>query len=303
MHCRVARLGAALLCSIGLATARAAADPSGGDRAGYPAVVIDRPLTLPPRTAQSAVGMDLSSGNSGGVSSTGETLAFGTDVGLLRRVQAGAYFALPVSPVSNFGTFLSNVQAQLGRAAKLRFDLGVTRFVAAADHSSRDFVTIALGVPLKLRVHRLLALVSGSTTALGFGPTLHLPRSAPIGFSGYHGNAVTNSALVTVVGDASGQLLTAQVPIGLLLQLHRAVAVTAGVAYRAVISLPNATVLHTLPIDGEVSVNVIPRLDVGFHFELAGFLGASWARGGPSTWHPGWFADTRVFSFIAGGRI
>jgi hypothetical protein len=295
-------LGLLLSCCVGAGQAHAVGEePSAG--ADYPIPLVERPLVLPPRMVQPALGIDVANSDNRSLAATGETLAFGADVGIVRRLQAGAYFAFPLNPVANLGTFLANVQLGLHRDVSVRLDVGMTRLSSSIDGSRKDFLTLALGLPWRVRLRRRLALVSGSTSALGFGPTLHVGKNTPISFAGYQGNAVTNHALVTLLGDGNGQLLTAQVPLGLLVQPHRVLALTASVAYRAIIALPNGTVLHTLPVDGDVVATVVPRLDAGFHVELVGFLGGTYAYNGASTTHASWFADTRIFSLFVRGRI
>jgi hypothetical protein len=65
--------------------------------------------------------------------------------------------------------------------------------------------------------------------------------------------------------------------------------------------MPDGTALHTLPIDGELLVSPTPRLDVGFDFELVGYLGATFKSA--STWRASSFAATRIFGVFVQGRI
>jgi hypothetical protein len=116
-------------------------------------------------------------------------------------------------------------------------------------------------------------------------------------------NATTNTALVSFIGDDKSQAVTIKLPLGLLFQPHRVVAITAGVAYRLGITLTSGPtiVTHALPIDGELLVNVVRQLDFGFDFELGGPLAVN--ASGRATNVASSFADLRVFSFFFQGRI
>src|SRR5260370_35942736 len=106
---------------------------------------------------------------------TGEVLAFALDVGLTSRLQAGIFFAFPVDPHADFGTFVFDLQLGLAKGLNLRVDVGGEQVVFSAPSSSflpsrtESGFLVGVGLSWKVKLHRMLALIGGSPNAPGFG--------------------------------------------------------------------------------------------------------------------------------------
>jgi hypothetical protein len=247
----------------------------------YPASILERPMILPKWMFQlsAEVGVTNSYGN-------GEVVTAALDVGILPRLQAGLLIAAPVNPIPNFGTLLVNAQIRLHRDVNLRFDVGAEQVVSGdptQPYNNMGFV-FGVGAPIKIKLLRWLAFVSGNTSVRGFSL-----RPIPdygggfYGYSWYTSNDILTCMVATVdPADTTGVsgFFALTLPAGLLFQPHERFSIEARVAYRLSLSVSNSQaeqahletqVKHDAPFGVSLVFNVIRPLDVGFSasiFEL-----------------------------------
>ncbi len=284
-------------------------------RQTYPASLVDRPLVLPKWVFQPTVDVGISNSKAG----TGESFGIGFDVGVARKLQIGAMFELPVGPAADFGLLAFNLQTPLGRSANLRFDVGVQRgsFHLDDDSIHTDGFVMGVGLPIKVKLHRMLAFISGSTAARGFagGPVIAGDSDrkqmtygvfAPLGndlFSlavlpgSHETGALVNETLVTG---------TMFLPMGLLVQPHDRISFAVRTGYRLTFAHADGGgsdyIGHYVPLAFDVVVNPIRQLDIGFTALIQGYVGDNIAHSAGTTPAPGW-ADQRQFNIWIGGRI
>src|SRR5438128_633904 len=103
----------------------------------YPSSLVERPMILPPLMFQPTFEFNLSNRNQSGTTNggVGESIGFGMDLGVVRGLQLGFFFAFPLHPVADFGDFVFNLQGGLGRAANFRLDLGAERIAGNSGHA------------------------------------------------------------------------------------------------------------------------------------------------------------------------
>src|SRR5262249_24816347 len=124
----------------------------------------------------------------------GESLGFGLDVGLAKRLQVGVFFAFPVHPVAVFGDFVANLQANLvPRVLNIRFDVGAERIAGINGRFADSFIS-GIALPFKVAFGRYVALIGSGTQARNFGwPILTTQTLTMGGNTGLWGGAATQS--------------------------------------------------------------------------------------------------------------
>ncbi len=272
--------------------------------------LVERPMILPPLHFQPTLGVAFHNLSPG---STAETLSFGIDVGISRVFQAGFDFDFPVNPQGDFGLFVANLQARLAAPINVRLDVGAERLVFASGAAGsllgipspvlrQDAFVFGVGLPLKWRLGRMFAIVSGSTAARGFGAQQFVADR--FGDSIYGGSTLLSGDLLTmVVISANGgthAFGTLTLPIGVLFQPHAVIALGVRTAYRMSFEIGDGALSglqHYVPLAFDAVVSVVGRLDIGFTATLSGFVGNS--RGGSAITLPAYnnigYADYRVF--------
>jgi hypothetical protein len=288
---------------------------------GYPASLVERPLILPQWMFQPWVGVAITNVETSFLnmqqSGTGEVFAFALDVGLARRLQAGIFFAFPVDPNADFGTFLANLQLGLTDELNLRFDIGGEQISfhsgAPVGSNTQSAFLVGLGLPWKVKLHRMLALFGGSASAPGFG---FYPITVVGQTSVYTTTALSSEDLLALaVVDFGGTVGTAifgglTLPLGLRVQPHDRISFAVRTAYRMTFThnesssntagriSPPTPLLHYVPLSFDVVGNIIRQLDVGFTATLTGYIDSTNV---PST-NQG-YADERVFTIWVNGRL
>src|SRR5579859_4564792 len=135
----------------------------------YPMAVAERPLLLPPLMFEPLVGTGVTNTKDGG---NGETLNFGLDVGVHKRLQLGFFFDFPVNPNPDFGTWVAHAVVGVHRFVGVRVDIGTEQIKVTIpglfDDTKAGFVA-GLGLPVKVRLARWVSFVSGPTNDAGFG--------------------------------------------------------------------------------------------------------------------------------------
>lgn len=228
----------------------------------------------------------------------------------MRRLQVGVLFDIPVHPDANFGTFLANVQAGLGRAINFRMDLGVEQasFGTPLGSTTKAGFLFGVGLPLKARVNRYFAITSGSAAARGFGAFPLLPLDANSTSALYEslpllpGDFFTFFVLPGDNGASPAYLGSFTLPIGFLVQPHPVVAIGVRTGYRMQFTggggSTQATLNHFVPLAFDLVVTPIKQLDLGFTATLWGLV----AGDSTTVMAPG-YADLRIFELYLGAHI
>jgi hypothetical protein len=214
--------------------------------------------------------------------SDGATFQLTLDVGLTRRVQLGILVELPLAPSIGFGTALGSLQVGLHRLTNLRFDVGIERLLNYANNPNASDVggvgfTCGIGLPLLVRLHRMLAFTSGSTSAQGYGARPHpqvggtYSSGGGVGFS----DDIVSVFLLSSSDQPHQTLRLAAVttsftlPLGLLFQPHERFAMRLRTGYRLV-AATGFGVAHYVPLALDLVGTPIPSLDVGFTATIFG---------------------------------
>jgi hypothetical protein len=271
--------------------------------AAYPQAVVARPLTLPPLFFSPFAGAAVTSATdvvdpftstTARATGTGTALSFGLDVGLTGRVQAGFLFTLPLDPVADFGAFTANLQLALIRdLVNVRFDVGAQRRDFRYSVMGVDTLDIVdgfvagVGLPIKARLGRFVAITSGSSSARGF-------ESPPLVTDGHHykfGDSIATQDLFTVgIWPGVGTGGAVHLPIGVLVQPHPVVAFGLRSGYRLTfLSASGGTAtsfVHFVPVALDVIVSIGRHVDLAATAALVGTIGGDTSRG---------FADVRKF--------
>lgn len=268
----------------------------------YPSSQVARPLVLPPGMFQPSVGMGITNMSSG----TGETLSVAMDFGIVRRLQAGVLGDFPINPNASFGTVLGNLQVGLASALSLRFDLGLQRISTAIERRSfsHNALIFGVGVPLKLKLSAMFALVSGSSTARGFASHPLLVGAAQV--SSYGGSVALSNDIFAMAfygfSDPGGPIEVGvlTLPLGLLVQPHDRISFTARIGYRMAFAHAGhiTPVAHFIPLAFDVVVNPVRVLDIGFTAALWGYV-ATDTRSSSAVG----YADLRQFDIWVAARF
>ena len=246
----------------------ATASPTGSTLTGDWTSFLERPLILAPMMAEPEFNLGISNVSVGDVSSTGEALNIGFNMGIMDRLQAGAALSFPVNPNADFGAFTVNGQYALMDFVSGRVDIGAAK-LGAGDASSTGF-QFGLGAPLKYKLNPMLAVTSGSQYA-------------------------TQGAqdIFYVVAVSGGTLWSFGLPIGILVQPHEMIAAQLRTGLRFVGTTGDMGVtVTTVPIGLDLFVNIMQMIDVFFTFELPGPVS-----------NGGGYADERDFTIGARARF
>jgi hypothetical protein len=262
----------------------AAADPI--DKSAYPLSLIERPLILPALLFQPAFALE-ATGVPDAYRDAGVTMAAGLDVGLWRgRLQAGVALGTPLHPDADFSLLVANLQIGLWAPLNLRFDVGLDRVLLDLSLNgegvdTRNGFIWGVGLPFKLKLHRMVALVGQSPSALGFG----LPRSVlgvlPVSYGrGMMLPGDLFSMFVADYGFAAGTLVVVSlfVPVGVRVQPIERFSVGMSTGFRlmyATSKLSDApynanTLFYFVPLGFDATVTVIRQLDLTFTAVLPG---------------------------------
>jgi hypothetical protein len=270
----MSRLGA-LIAAAAMA-ARVHADP-------LPASLIERPLILSRLMFQPVVEGNLTNTVSPDDYDTmqqGGSIGFGLDVGVGSGLQLGFFFAFPVAPISRFGDFVASLQAGLVRGAlNLRFDVGAEQFVEAPPGAlvGIDTFMFGIGLPFRIRLHKRVAIVSGSTSTRGFGTPL-LINQAPYYRPGQQwiGAALTSNDVFAMQANADLVAGSVFLPIGLLIQPHPLISFAFRSGYRFLFSRRGSGTVeeHFIPLAADLTFNISRRVDVGFTATVLGLVDA-----------------------------
>lgn len=274
----MARLVIAAALLLVALTGSAAADERG--RAAYPYWLSDQPLVLPRWTAQLTVDLGITNiklqPNSS--ATTGLATGVGFDLGLPRRLQVGAFFGMPLYVGADFGVFDVSLTAELLRQLALRVDLGVMR---ASDYEhtrmgSRSIAygnafQIGVGLPFRLKLHRVVSLVGGRTATRSFGVQ---PVFANIGYNRVYGiqNFGDDLLAFQFFGEYGGaQVLYGALflPLGLEVQPIAQLAFGVRTGYRVHFQryfqpTTQFSTTHYVPLSLEVLVRPLRILDIAF---------------------------------------
>jgi hypothetical protein len=307
---------------LGIAGAAHAED--GIDKSNYPAAVVDRPMILPRLMLQPVFEIGPSNTNStdGVGGGAGGSLGFGIDVGLTRRLQAGAYLAFPFYPVGNFGDFVGNLQVNLlPQALNLRFDLGTERITSTMDNGYvYDSFVFGVGLPTKIKLHPMLAFISGSTSARGFGVPMLMVQGRGGQWGGLPGVVTESNDIIALQafnppGDNSTVVVGSFfLPVGVLFQPHPIVSLSARTGYRLQFNSQSAgsvtvtQVRHFIPLGFDLAFNIAHRFDVGFTATIAGFVSGKQSQAGPGVPNQndtisGNYADNQRYDFWVAARF
>ena len=292
-------------------------------KADYPASLVERPMILPRWMFQLQAEGDLSNYRTtappaGGPSDLqGGSVGFGFDVGLSERLQAGIYFQLPVSPLADFGEFDANLQLNLvPRALSLRFDVGAEREAGTALGGGTVYTpafVVGVGLPVRVRLGRYFALISGSTYARRHAA----PFTARFddGRGQFGGALLSDDILVLAAANPDGTPARMEgalhLPIGVLFQPISALALAVRTGYRLGFSFVPAYGMqpsesgtsHAVPLALDLMATW-KRIDFGFTATFDGILYAATSLyGASSTSVSRSWADVQRYDFWIAGRI
>jgi hypothetical protein len=300
--------------------ARAADLPTGHWQTwrAYPASRIARPLVLPTGLIEPSITTAMTNLQAGG---TGVGMGVAADVGLGARLQLGASLTLPLEPQASFGNFVLSLEAGVARALAVRIEAGVARsagnlLVDLPADQVHNAVLVGLGLPFRLALHRMIALVSGSRSAraLGLQPIVVQTTTADGQRSLFAFPSVIVSdnlfALAAQPDDerhgldrtGTGVATALHLPLGVLFEPHERVSLSLTTGYRLVsvlVAQAPATHYHFVPLSFEAVVNAVPALDIGLRFDVMGAV----ATGGPSGYSLGAWGDARVLTLFVAGRL
>jgi hypothetical protein len=207
----------------------------------YPTAIIDRPLALPPSTFQPSAALALIHDSTipAPLPSNTDAMILGLDAGVAPHLQVGAFAAIVVSPSSRFETALASGQYAFLAFAAVRVDAGVQR----VDSGSR-YAAVGVGLPVRLKLNNLVALISGRPYAYG-----------------------AEDDLVSLRFDSlTSGISELRLPVGLLFQItpNFSFAVRSGVRRQGGASY--------IPIGADVTY-AVSRIDVGVTLDIAGQVG------------------------------
>ena len=260
----------------------------------YPLALIDRPLLLPRFMSEPSA--EIAMTNFSGGSSAG-AVALGFDIGLSRRYALGLLIDVPFYPNANFGEAVLNSEIRLNRFLNLRIDVGVQhpfRTSTVFDNQSSWGAILGLGLPFKLKLHRMFALVSGSSDARGFGPSLFLASARQKVYT--TGYLMTND-LIAVAVQTDGTVAGAfSIPVGVLFAPHPRFSLTLRSGYRLSFLSGGRAPVHYVPIALDAQVTVVRSFDVGVSAVLPGIVDGT-LNGAEG------YADLRIFTLWMQGRF
>jgi hypothetical protein len=273
----------------------------------YPTALIDRPMILPRWMAQVTAGVGLTSytppsGLDDVTAQQTALVSFGADLGLTRRLQVGIYFDLPVYPRAQFETFIADVQIGAARWLNARIDVGVKRVDGFQNVNGDDYPQLGflagLGLPMRLKLHRMFALVSGSPSAHGFGVQPMVVRGGRAHYSYYGGGFVHSSDVLALWVTDVYVLGALTLPIGLQFQPIPQLLFGVRTGYRFSFEQDAAGGSHfghAVPLAFELAAT-LRLVDVGFTATILGSLDDPYV--GPIGW-----AGAQQYDLHVAGRF
>ena len=237
---------------------------------------IDRPLVLAPRMMQANLGLDVTNEVVTSMdTATGESLNAAFDIGVAPRLQVGLALTFPINPAT-FGSAIADVQYGVSESANLRMDAGVARvgFVGGALDGMRNIYEFGFGLPVKVKLSKNVAVISGRTSAAGFG----LPTALAGNGGGLASGAtplVAGDSILAVASDDSGTaVIAANAPIGVLIAPHERVAIALHSGYRYLHEGSSGSIssrdLSFVPLGVDVMFNLPQHVDLGVSADVAG---------------------------------
>jgi hypothetical protein len=240
----------------------------------YPWALIDRPLVAPRGTILLRDEVTMGAFDDNGYA-IGATEVLGVDAGVGRGVQVGVLLGLPLVLQPGGGTALGSIEVALTHDVALRVEGGYERFQLPRLSLFRtgppvtvDGGIISVALPARWRVHPRVTITGGGGSGLrnqwlvGYGPNAYAP------FTPFF-----SSALFIVRFPQPGQtvsnLYSIYLPVGVLVQAHRMLALHLQTGVRVTFSDLN-DVFPAFPLDLDVVLTPHPRVDLGFSFDLAG---------------------------------
>jgi hypothetical protein len=233
----------------------------------YPWALFDRPLAAPRGVAlvREEVTMGVI-GDSPWLEGAAEVLGF--ELGVGRGVQIGTQVAFPLTRFPGQGTVLTSVQVDISRHAAFRLETGFERATAPSSglliDANGGFVSLAF--PARWRIARALAITGGGGSGLRSGWLVNY-GPAYSSFSPF-----LSEGLFAIRGSlyaSPGILFSLFLPVGLLFQPHRAIALHLQTGVRATFAEIYPTAI-CVPIDLDVVVTPHPRIDLGASLDVAG---------------------------------
>ena len=233
----------------------------------FPAAAIDRPLTLPEDTVELSL-LAASSSDSG--TSTGGSAALGVELGV-GDGQAGIAVAVPAIPGFGFGSVVGSASYLIDPRLAFRVDLAFDHSQGDVGRPNFNFYALGGGLPAKLKLSPELALITGRVGAMGFA---HFANLSVGGVGFYRGASLpfegADLVVYTKQEDAGSQLML-QLPLGLVYQPARFLAITARAGYQVmIVTSGDGVTRHFLPLGLEAVVSAGRSVDVGASFGLAG---------------------------------
>jgi hypothetical protein len=276
------------------------------EKRDYPDSLVERPLILPPLMVQvgSTLGLTNLSGSYFASDQAGVTLALGADLGLGHGLQLGLYAATPLSTNAMLDSFVASLQIKLTRYLNARIDLGAKEIDGFwGPNSTNGAYSIAgfvfgVGLPLKVKLGRRFALVSGSTSALGFGPQPMVLLDGFSHFSYFGSSVVSSSDLLTVWASSTFVAGAFTLPVGVVFQPLSKLSFGLRTGYRLGFTRDasgNSNTSHAVPLGFDVAFTM-RSLDVGFNATLLGPLSDPYAS------QVGW-AEAQQYDFHIRGRF
>jgi hypothetical protein len=206
----------------------------------------------------------------------------------------------------------------LRQALNLRVDLGAERESVSSRTGTTNLDTFifGLGLPYKIRLHKMVALIGGSTYARSQGAQ---PLSANhAGTTGIYGSVMSSDLLVVQAGSVSvagssvdtvaGAL---HLPIGIQVQPHPVIAFAVRTGYRLLFSHSQTSggtnadvVTHTVPLTFEAIAEIVQLVEIGFAATIYGVVGGSGNIGTITvTVNGNNYAGEQKYDFWIGGRF
>jgi hypothetical protein len=244
---------------------RPAVAPAPPSLARYPWALIDRPLVAPRGIAlvREEVTMGVI-GDQPWLEGAADVLGF--ELGVGRGVQIGAQLAFPLTRFPGQGTVLASVEVDISRHAAFRFEGGFERASEPSDTLLKDTNGgfLSVGFPARWKLSRTVAITGGGGSGLrsqwlvNYGP-------AYSSFSPF----LSQGLFAIRFSASSPPLYSVFLPVGLLVQAHRAIALHLQTGVRASFAALSPTAIF-VPVDLDVVVTPHPRIDLGVSFDLAG---------------------------------
>jgi len=230
-----------------------------------PWALIDRPLVLPRGRAQIGEAATLGALRVGTSYATGGTNVLDFDAGVGRSVQLGAWIAAPLRQGRADLSIVPRVTLGLHRDVALRIELGFDRS-HLVDHQGNEGDAngglFALTLVTRYRFHRMFTLTVGDT-----GPRAEWPLQVGTIYNETLG--ITSHALFALHINEVFFVASICIPVGILFQPHRIVALQLGAGMRVRFDEngipPGGT---SFPVSFDLIITPHPRVDLGLGLDV-----------------------------------